>query len=179
LHGCLVAFKGKGAVIVDGSDSGPEIRFTIAHEISHFLLDYVAPRQRAIERLGPSLVDVVDALRQPTAEEHTHAILSGVSLAFYAHFMHRDEFRGGSLITLESEDQADRLAFELLAPEEEVWRSLPKSLRTRPFAAKLGTVRRILVRRFGLPAEASTRYAATFCRSHFGGVSVREWLGVK
>src|SRR5712692_3347921 len=35
--GCLVAFGGKGMIFVDGSDPDDERRFTLAHEIAHFM----------------------------------------------------------------------------------------------------------------------------------------------
>src|SRR5207245_4309507 len=48
LHGCVFAMRGKGFIIVDGTDGPHELRFTIAHEVSHFLLDYQQPRLLAI-----------------------------------------------------------------------------------------------------------------------------------
>ena len=50
LHGCVIAIRGKGFIVVDGTDGAPELRFTMAHEFAHFLLDYQQPRLRAIER---------------------------------------------------------------------------------------------------------------------------------
>ncbi len=178
LHGCVVALRGKGLVMVDGTDTAPEIRFTIAHEVAHFILDYLAPRQRALVILGAGVDEVLDGYRAPTANERADALLANVSLGLYAHFMHRDESGFGDATALDSEDQADRLAFELVAPEDELWRALPKDFKDRTYRKRVETVRRLLIRRFGLPSEASCKYATIFCRTRFGGASVREWLGI-
>src|SRR5215470_17001820 len=50
LHGCVIAFRDKGVIIVDGTYEINELRFTIAHEVAHFLLDYQEPRLRAVEQ---------------------------------------------------------------------------------------------------------------------------------
>ncbi|MFN8557423.1 MAG: ImmA/IrrE family metallo-endopeptidase [Dehalococcoidia bacterium] len=39
-------------IIVDSSDAPDEVRFTVAHEAAHFLLDYEQPRARAVAALG-------------------------------------------------------------------------------------------------------------------------------
>src|SRR5579884_3500257 len=36
LYGCLVAFAGKGVVMLDGSEAPDELRFSLAHEVGHF-----------------------------------------------------------------------------------------------------------------------------------------------
>src|SRR5579863_7064222 len=33
LHGCVLASRGKGLLMVDGSDDARELRFTLAHEV--------------------------------------------------------------------------------------------------------------------------------------------------
>ena len=80
---------------------------------------------------------------------------------------------------LEAESQADCLAFELIAPEAEVWRMLPKGFVERGYEQRLATVRLLLVRRFGLPSDVAPQYAASLCRSRFCGATVREWLGMR
>ena len=79
VRGCLVAYRGAGAVFIDGSDPQDERRFTLAHEVSHFLLDYHLPRHRAWQRLGSNILDVLDGLRPPTIEERVDGLLSLVS----------------------------------------------------------------------------------------------------
>jgi|SRR5438270_1627022 len=178
LHGCVLAIRGKGLIIVDGTDKPPQVRFTIAHEAAHFMLDYQGPRLRAVERLGESIHSVLDGERAPSPEERVDGLLANAPVSLYAHFMHRDNAGFVSNKILEAESQADCLAFELIAPEAEVWRVVSKGFAKRGYQQRLTTVRRLLVRRFGLPTEAAPQYAASLCRSRFGGASVREWLGM-
>jgi hypothetical protein len=150
----------------------------MAHEVAHFLLDYQVQRQRAIERLGPQIEEVLDGQRLPTPEERVDGLLANAPVGLYAHFMHRV---GGDIAAdkvLESESQADLLAFELLAPEAEVWQGVSKNFSKRPFTARRASLQRLLVRRFGLPSDPAGRYSSTLCRSRFGSPSLREWLGM-
>jgi len=40
LRACLVAKLGRGIIFLDGSDPDDERRFSLAHEVAHFILDY-------------------------------------------------------------------------------------------------------------------------------------------
>ncbi len=177
LHGCVCAYAGKGLIIVDATDDASELRFTVAHELAHFLLDYQTPRMQAIDRLGQEITSVLDGLRSPTAGERADALLANVPIGLYAHFMHRDGAGAAETAIAQSETRADALALELLSPEMEVRRSLPRGFLDKPFAKRIKSVRRVLVRRFGLPRHIALPQAARLCRSWFGGPSIREWLG--
>jgi IrrE N-terminal-like domain len=179
LHGCVLAIRGKGLIIVDGTDKPPQVRFTIAHEAAHFMLDYQEPRLRAVEKLGENIQSVLDGERALEPEERVDGLLANAPVGLYTHFMHRDSAGFGSEKILEAESQADQLAFELIAPEAEVWRMLPKGFAGRDYEQRLTTVRRLLVQRFGLSSDVAPQYAASLCRSRFGGASVREWLGMR
>lgn len=52
LMGCLVAHRGLGIAFVCGADPNEEQRLTVAHETSHFLRDYLLPRQQLLQTLG-------------------------------------------------------------------------------------------------------------------------------
>ena len=150
LRGCLYADRGDAFAFLDASDDPAEQRFSLAHELGHFLRDYWAPRQLVAKRLGPAAVDVLDGLREPTREERLSAVLRGVSVGPFAHLMRRDE--SGRPLTRgewQSEAAADRLAFELLAPAERL--------------TECGTraaVEAKLVGEYGLPFAPAVRYAA-------------------
>lgn len=178
LHGCVIAIRGKGLIVVDGTDVPNELRFTIAHEVSHFLLDYHEPRLRTLEKLGSQVKEVLDGQRPPTHEERIDGLLAATPIGLYAHFMHRDSAGSPSSTILDVENQADRLAFELIAPEKEVWASAPKHIADRPHSDRVAILQRLLVRRYGLPTEPAHHYAVTLCRSRFRDKSVREWLDI-
>src|SRR6266850_5615660 len=48
LHGYLIARGGLGIVFLDGTDPHDEQHFSLAHEVAHFLYDYLRPRTLAI-----------------------------------------------------------------------------------------------------------------------------------
>src|SRR3982751_3882961 len=45
VRGCLVAYGGQGLIFIDETDPDDERRFTIAHEIGHFIVDYLLVRE--------------------------------------------------------------------------------------------------------------------------------------
>jgi hypothetical protein len=150
LRGCLVAWLGCGFAFVEADDDPAERRFSLAHELAHFLRDYWRPRETAVARLGPSVRDVLDGRRPATPEERLHALLRNAPVGPFAHLLRRDESgRPLSFAERRSESAADRLAFELLAPAAAV--------------GEVGNRVRLmerLVGEFGLPPIPAERYAA-------------------
>lgn len=149
LRACLIARGGHGLIFVDGDDDDDEQRFSLAHELAHFLRDYRAPRLAAVEALGPAVAGVLDGDRPARPEERIHAVLAGVPIGTYVHLMDRD---GGRAVGREREAEraADRLAWELLAPQDDV-------------AANLGPgddPLELLRTRYGLPLSEARHYAA-------------------
>lgn len=121
LHGCLVAYRGNGYIFLDEADSQNEKRFSLAHEVAHFILDYQKPRQKAIAELGPNIVEVLDGTRVATVDERITAILSDFTVGPYINLIERVQDGTLSLSqAIEIENRADRLALELLAPMDEV-----------------------------------------------------------
>jgi hypothetical protein len=121
LRGCLTADGGHGAIFLDAADPEDEQRFSLAHELAHFLRDYWRPRQLAIQRLGAQALDVLDGQRSPIPHERLGALLAGVPLEFHMHLMDRDaERRPVDFESDVAERCADRLGCELLAPAEHV-----------------------------------------------------------
>jgi hypothetical protein len=154
LRGCLTAYAGVGILFVDRSDDADQRRLTLAHEVGHFIVDYLLPRED-VARRRPELLAVLDGDRAPTDAERFDALLADVPFGFHTHLLERDA-HGGHLsnATADLEDRAERLALELLAPLESVLVAL------RDGASSSASDTQSLLRdRFGLPAGVATRYA--------------------
>lgn len=151
LRACLIARRGHGVALIDGSDGEAEKSFSLAHELAHFLREYWSLRRQVLKRLGSAALEVLDGQRCPTSQEQVHALLRNVSLEFHLHLMERDdEGEATTRAVEEAEEDADRLAYELLAPAEHVLRRRPRSRRV------LGEE---LQKLYGLPELQATRYA--------------------
>lgn len=170
LRGCLIAKCGHGIIFLDAMDPEDEQRFTLAHELAHFLRDYWRPRQLAIGRLGMQAPEVLDGKRAPTSQERLEALLGGVRLGFHLHLMERDgQRRPVDSVSRDAEWCADRLACELLAPAEHVaalhrtagGEDSPKSLAKR------------LCQDYGLPRLEAARYAGQLLGQ---SAPVEKWL---
>lgn len=167
LRGCLVAHHGNGVVFLDGADSADQQRFSLAHEVGHYLRDYWQPRRLASERCGPSVLEVFDGERPPRSSERIHALLSHVSIGFHVHLMDRNDGSTQRVID-DAEGDADILAFELLAP----WETVAARIQCVPPRERAQTGTQMLVKEFGLPDMAAARYAAQFLGEHDGPASL-------
>ena len=122
LRGCLVADVGVGLIFIDGDDAPNEQRYSLAHEVAHFLAHYLDPRRRVLDALGQGMSDVLDRVRPPTMAERLSAALRDVHLEPFRHAMAREPDGRGYIRTGLMESEADILALELLVPAEEIRR---------------------------------------------------------
>ena len=149
LRACLVARAGFGFVFLDAADSLDEQRFSLAHEIAHFLRDYDAVRRAAVRAAGPARSPSLMGCARLTVAERVASVVRAVPLVAHVHLLGRDDTgRPQSQAEREAEGAADRLAFELLAPAA----MLPR--------ADAAILRSLLADRFGLPTSAAVAYAA-------------------
>ncbi len=160
LHGCLVARAGQGIVFLDADDEEAERRFTLAHEIAHFILDHFVPRLRAHKIFGDRILPVLDGERPPTREEMLSAVLERVRLGVQVHLMSRGP--DGAVCAWdveESEQRADRLALELLAPARAATAGLRRIFGDSddPTDQQLRGAEH-LAEQFGLPADVASSY---------------------
>jgi Zn-dependent peptidase ImmA (M78 family) len=176
LHGSLLAYRGRGCILLDGSDSGSELRYSLAHETAHFILNYLRPRRKAASLLGPAVLEVFDGLRPPTVRERVHGILSRVPIGFHVHLMERT-FNGNvnREILMEIEDSADLLALEIISPEEEVRRRVARFSNQTQRGKPMEIAAELLQEEFGLPSGVAESYAQHLYPM-VRPFSAREWL---
>lgn len=178
LHGFVLAAKGNGLIFINGTDLEDERRYTIAHEISHFILDYKLPRDKVIEKLGESIVEVIDGLREPTIEERVSGLVKNVIVRPFTHLLEKEG--DGSFKTISiynSENKADALALELLAPCRDVIRLVSNEKEKSVFAVFNEKCAHILINSYGLPLPVAIKYAKQLAYAVTGGPSIVNKLG--
>jgi Zn-dependent peptidase ImmA (M78 family) len=179
LHGSLLAYRGRGCVLLNGADSESELRYSLAHETAHFLLNYLRPRRKAVSLLGPAILEVFDGLRTPTIQERVHGILGRVPIGFHVHLMERStDGMVNHEILMEVESSADLLALEIISPEEEVRRRVAKASNQTRHRIPVDIAARLLLEEFGLPSGVAEGYAQ-YLYPPASSSSVREWLRQK
>lgn len=176
LRACIVASRGCGVIFIEGVDTADEQRMSLAHEIAHFILDYLLPRDRAISALGPSIIQVLDGDRPATPAERLSAVLRGAPIGVYTRLWHRGHAgRIEDSNTLDCEDAAEELALEMVAPRREV---VSRIRRSGVDAGDPQTIADLLQARFGLPLPTATSYAAALSTALRPAPSMRSWLGI-
>jgi hypothetical protein len=156
LRACLVARYGNGFVFIDEADPENERRFSLAHELGHFLHEYWEPRRQVAERLGANVLEVFDGKRAPTNEERIDAILAKVPIGFHMHLLERDT--AGRVVNVEverAERDADLLAYELLAPAGAVLASVEATPRSHDRRSLIQLLQEV----YGLPGVQSQEYS--------------------
>ena len=157
LRACLVARFGHGAIFLDSADPDDERRFSLAHELAHFLRHYRRQRLDACRMLGPEILQVLDGVRPARYDERAHALLAQVQIGYHVHLMEREAGgAAGSERVRRAEAEADVLACELLAPAVEVEQALRGTAGDARHEAAIALLRE----RYGLPAGAARQYAA-------------------
>jgi hypothetical protein len=178
LHGFVVFSRGVGFMFIDGTDDEQERRYTIAHEISHFLLDYKIPRDKIIKKLGSGVEEALDGLREPSATEMVEGIIKRVAVKPFTHLLEKEG--DGSFENLQiyhAENNADTLALELLAPASRVKAETLKGKRKFSYAEFCNACNELLVQHYRLPAKIALDYAKVLAYRATGGPSIMNKLG--
>jgi len=179
LHGFILIYRNCGFLFINGSDPECERRFTMAHELSHYLLDYKIPRDRAIKKLGLEIMEVLDGLRSPTNLERIDGVLSAINIKPFTHLLEKGS--DGSFVretVKNSENLADHLAFELLAPRKFVIKQVLQKENKISFERFLNKSKKLLTERYDLPDSLGHEYAAKLAYSVTGGPSIISKLGL-
>jgi hypothetical protein len=120
LRGCLVAHRGRAIIFLEARETIEERRFTLSHELAHFVGHYLAARALATVRLGPSIVAVLDGDRAPTATERLSGVLARCPLGIFRDVLDREGAEPLTAAAERMETEADATAFLALAPPADV-----------------------------------------------------------
>jgi len=180
LKACLVARSGKGIIFLDGCDACDEQRLSLAHEVAHFLKDYLYPREKVLSCFGDVIKDVLNGVRLPTPEERLRGIFNGVRIGIFTDLLERSSTGDiQRMHVLDAEDFADQIALELLAPYHTVIRRLEaKGMQWKNNNA-VDLCCNMLIDDFGLPSDVAKRYGNMLIMAKRQPMSFREWLGVR
>lgn len=180
LRACLVAKAGKGIIFLDGCDDSDEQRLSLAHELAHYLRDYLEPREKVLSCFGETISDVLDGHRLPTPEERLKGIFNGVSIGTFTDLLDRSSSRNIHRASiLEKEDFADQLALELLAPHQVVISRLNElGIKWKDKSATDMCVG-ILINDYGIPRDTANIYGNMLVMTKRQSSSFRDWIGVR
>lgn len=178
LHGFILISKGAGFMFVNGTDSQEERTFTIAHEASHFILDYKIPRDKAIEKFGNGIEGVLDGFREPTIDEQVRGLINETNIRPFTHLLEKDgDGSFQNIKVFDAENNADALAIELLAPHSEVVKATLSGKRKMSFELFDQQCFDILISKYKLPSSIATQYSKRLAYSVTGGPSIMSKLG--
>ncbi len=178
IRGCLIAYSGTGMIFIDGVDSDDERRFTLAHEIAHFVVDYWQPREKASAKLGNTIAEVMDGIRSPSVSERVHALLASTPIGVHTNLMERNEKSGTMNPNVwEIEGRADKIALALLAPPDVV--VTEADISARRFEERQSSMMSLLCNRFGLPSSAASSYSRSLLISIGKGPSWAEAIRLR
>ncbi len=165
LHGCLYLPPAGGQpnvraiLFYDDRDPEDERRWTVAHELGHLWCDYLEPLERSQRALGVGAVEVLSGARKPTSGEWLESLLQRAPTRPQYHLLERDPVRGVTDPRVWSaENRADRVALELLAPEEDALRQLPVQ-GNQTWAEWKVAAADTLTWHFGMPQVVAAGYA--------------------
>lgn len=180
LHGFLLACEGHGVIFVNGTDHSDERRFTIAHELAHFLMDYYLPRINYINLYGNSILEILDGKRPATLQERLTFLVSHHPFPSFIHLLDHSGITAYERAKLWNiEWQTDTLAFEILAPFHVVVAYLKELNLGKRFDLIFHQASDLLVSNFGIPSTLSFSYAKYIAGSLSRRITLAEEWGIR
>ena len=176
LHGIVEVIDGLGIIGINDSDPPNEQVFTLAHELAHYLIEQMVPEKRMdqckekLKLVGRRAIDKTHIM------DHLIGILRNLEVAPLRHYLTRGNLSGEQYLRIaHAETNADRLAFELLAPFSELIGAVDSGsyVRTREKTYD------VLVNDFHFPMGPANHYSGIVAERLYRGPSIKEWLKIE
>lgn len=179
LHGALLIKAGSVCMFVEEAGDEIQQRFTIAHEVSHFLLDYQIPLERALLQFGAEIEEVLNGNQKATRSQLVTSMINGVNLEPYSFLI--EKTGNGSFLSwsnFNAENEADYLALELLAPRTKVINEAIASATLLTYSQFKRKSQEILKDKYRIPSEVAHQYASELAYLVTNGPSFLDKLGL-
>lgn len=175
IHGFLKVAGGAAVIFINASDSYAQRRFTLAHELAHFLIEQKWVSEWIRGSLGGAIEDKWSRGSDLDTEDRLLGVLKGIPLKSQEHLL---DSTGESVLKRErislAEWHADLLAFELLAPMDR----LLEEARSAGHEATTAKSHDLLVSKYLFPQQEAKVYARLIADKIYPNGAIRDWLGM-
>lgn len=179
LNGALLIKNDNVIMFIDAAENAVQQRYTLAHQVSHFLLNYQMPKERAIMTLGKEIAQVLSGNTEASVTQLVQSTVSNITGNVYTLLIEKwDESTSFDWELLRTKDPAVSLTLELLAPRYQIINetaSVGARLRYSPFKRKC---QELLIDKYRIPSEIAHKYASELAGSVTSGPSFLSKLGI-
>lgn len=179
LNGALLIRNEKVIMFIDANENISQQRFTLAQQVSHFLLNYQMPKERAIMTLGKKIAHALRGNNDTSVTQLVQSTVSDIAGNAYTLLIEKkEETTPTDWEQLRAEDPAVSLTLELLAPRYQIINetaSVSARLRYSPFKRKC---QELLIDKYRIPSEIAHKYASELAGSVTSGPSFLSKLGI-
>jgi hypothetical protein len=140
-------------------------------------MDYCLPRNKLIETLGASILEVLNGERPPTLAERIRFVISELPSPFFTHTLDSASLTSYERTSVwKAEWRTDALAIEILAPFREVVKRASQKGKEESNTYYFKKAAESLVNEFGIPASISVAYAQHIANYISGNRPlIKEW----
>lgn len=178
LHGALLIQNGTVLMFIDTTENATWQRYTLAHQVSRFLLEYQMPREQAILTLGKEIAGVLKGNDDASVTELVQSAFNDVSNKAYTLLIEKKENSAASYQEPSLTDNpADFLALELLAPRYQIIQETASKSVFLSYAGFKRKCRELLIGKYRIPTEIAHKYACELAGSVTNGPSFFSRFG--
>lgn len=179
LFGFVLSYNGHAYIFLNGTESSQEQCFTLAHELSHYLIDYKLPREVIIKKYGESIIEALNNKRDFTTKERLLAIINGYTLKQFTYLLDAPAVSAFDRLNVwKAENKADELAMELLAPYKIILQDINRDSIPKKYFSLEQYLPQLLQSKYGLTVHIANLYGKSLAIKISGGISLAERWGI-